>query len=344
MLFAARIRFMFLIVAVTLYLYNIDMDDSKQRVMVRLVDHIETLTGLSENTIDNIFWSLVAVVVIILVRSVWIRLVHHRITDVSRRYIASKTVGYLMGFTLLLLFIRIWFGGSGNLVAYFGILSAGLAIALQDPLTNMAGWLFITIRKPFVVGDRIQIGEHRGDVIDIRPFQFSLLEIGNWVDADQSTGRIIHVPNGLVFKMSQANYTQGFNFIWDEMAVMVTFESNWKHAKSILTAIVEKHTAIQSQQAEQEVRKAARKYLIFFEKLSPIVWTSVADSGVVLTMRYLCEPRRRRSVATAIWEEVLDAFSQRPDIDFAYPTVRHYLNASEGKPGAKAPPPSIPPI
>ena len=116
----------------------------------------------------------------------------------------------------------------------------------------------------------------------------------------------------------------------------MTFESNWKKAKEILTGIVEKHSALQSQHAEQEVRKAARKYLIFFQKLSPIVWTSVADSGVVLTMRYLCEPRKRRSVSTAIWEEVLEQFAACPEIDFAYPTTRFYDNRSEGKPEARA--------
>ncbi|MCB1102995.1 MAG: mechanosensitive ion channel [Kiritimatiellae bacterium] len=312
------------------------MTGDVDRVVESVVDHVEALTGLSELGLHRIFWSLVSLGVILFIRGVWTRIIDHRVTDVSKRYLATKTVGYVLGIVFLLVLIRIWFGGGGKLVAYFGILSAGLAIALQDPLTNLAGWLFITIRKPFIVGDRIQIGEHRGDVIDVRPFQFSMVEIGNWVDADQSTGRIIHVPNGQIFKLPQANYTQGFNFIWDELPVMVTFESDWKKAKEILTGIVEKHSALQSQHAEQEVRKAARKYLIFFQKLSPIVWTSVADSGVVLTMRYLCEPRKRRSVSTAIWEEVLEQFAACPEIDFAYPTTRFYDNRSEGKPEARA--------
>ena len=64
-----------------------------------------------------------------------------------------------------------------------------LAIALQDPLTNLAGWLFILIRRPFRVGDRIQVGANTGDVVDIRPFRFLMLEVGNWVHADQGTGR-----------------------------------------------------------------------------------------------------------------------------------------------------------
>ncbi|NIP82375.1 MAG: mechanosensitive ion channel, partial [Gemmatimonadetes bacterium] len=90
-----------------------------------------------------------------------------------------------------------------------------------------------------VVGDRIQIGAHAGDVIDQRIFQFIVLEIGNWVDADQSTGRIIHIPNGLVFREPLANYTRGMQYIWNEIRVLVTFESNWKRAKQILDEIVQ---------------------------------------------------------------------------------------------------------
>ena len=82
---------------------------------------------------------------------------------------------------------------------------------------------------------------HAGDVIDIRLFQFSINEIGNWVDADQSTGRIIHIPNGIVFTEPQANYTAGFQYIWNEIPVLVTFESDWKKAKQILTDIVNHH-------------------------------------------------------------------------------------------------------
>ena len=89
--------------------------------------------------------------------------------------------------------------GLRSLGTFLGLLSAGLAIALKDVVASMAGWIFILWRRPFQLGDRIQIGDRAGDVVDLRLFQFTLLEIGNWVDADQSTGRSIHVPNGAVF-------------------------------------------------------------------------------------------------------------------------------------------------
>jgi len=265
------------------------------------------------------------------------RMVEHRVTDLQRCYIIKKTLNYVLGFFFFFATLVIWFGGMTGWSAYLGLVSAGLAIALQDPLVNLAGWIFISVRKPFKVGDRIEIGDHRGDVIDLRLFQFSLIEIGNWVDADQSTGRIIHVPNGWVFRQTTANYTAGFKFIWDEISVMVTFESDWRRAKEILTGVANLHTGIKDEEASEEVRRASRQYMIFFQHLTPIVWTSVADSGVVLTLRFICEPRRRRSTGTDIWEDILTAFAAEDGIDFAYPTTRFFGNAAEGKPGAGGP-------
>jgi small-conductance mechanosensitive channel len=228
---------------------------------------------------------------------------------------------------------HLWFKGFQSLATYLGLLSAGLAIALQDLVRSFAGWMFILWRQPFGLGDRIQIGEARGDVIDIRLFRFSLMEIGNWVHADQSTGRVVHIPNGRVFTETLANYSKGFQHIWEEIPVLVTFESDWQKAKRILSEIAKTHTEHLSGPAQEGIRKASRQFMIFYEKLTPIVYTSVADCGVLLTLRFLCEPRRRRGTVEEVWEAILRAFADCPDIDFAYPTTRFYDNRTEGKPG-----------
>ncbi len=303
--------------------------------------------GVEPTTLINILWTVGIVVLYVVVRKVLVYVVSRRTQDVSRRYIASKTITYLLGLLAVVALLRVWLATTaGALATYLGILSAGLAIALQDPVTNLAGWLYIVIRKPFGTGDRIQIGPHAGDVVDISLFQFSVVEIGNWVDADQSTGRLIHIPNGWVFKQTTGNYTQGFNFIWNELPVTVTFESNWAEAKEILARIATEHSAVRSEYVAKQIRNAARKFMIFYEHLTPIVWTHVADIGVTLTVRYLCQPRTRRSSAARIWEEILREFAQRDDIDFAYPTMRYYDNAVEGKPPLRPngkPSPSPPP-
>ena len=217
---------------------------------------------------------------------------------------------------------RIWFIAFDSFATYLGLLSAGIAIALRDMLVNMVGWVFIIWRKPFVIGNRVQLVQHAGDVIDIRLFQFTILEIGNWVAADQSTGRIIHIPNGLVFNTPLCNYDAEFRYIWNEIPVLITFESNWEKTKQILQSIVDKLSIVSGKQAEAEIIASAKKYLIFYKVITPTVYTSVEDSGVLLTIRYLTDIRQRRGTTQQIWEEILTRFATEDDIDLAYPTYR----------------------
>jgi small-conductance mechanosensitive channel len=294
---------------------------------------VETWLGLSPATQGKLLASLATVIVIWLLRLVLLRVVYTRVPEPAARYQWRKTSASLAFVVAVVVIGRVWLEAFGSLVTFLGLLSAGLAIALKDPLSNVAGWVFIVWRKPFEVGDRIEIGNVAGDVIDIRLFQFSLLEIGNWVDADQSTGRVIHVPNARVFTESQANYTHAFQYIWNEIPVLVTFESNWRRAKEILSAIAVRFGEPASREAAEQVAQAARKYFIYYTTMTPTVYTSVRDSGVLLTIRHLCDPRQRRGVTQAIWEEILNEFARCPDIDFAYPTRRWYNNRVEGKSG-----------
>lgn len=298
---------------------------------------VENLIGLSPNTLAHLLDTIITIVVYLLLRKLLKVTILRRVTDSNRHYGLSKTISYVLGLIALLVIAKIWLKADISLATYLGILSAGLAIALQDAIANLAGWLFILIRAPFRVGDRIQVGTQAGDVIDTRLFMFSLLEIGNWVDADQSTGRIIHVPNGRVFKESVTNYTQGFEYIWNEIPVTVTFESDWKKAYDILSKIAGEHSEKLDERMARQVRELAHKFQIHFRHLTPIVWTKVIDFGVTMTIRYLCHPRKRRSSEDTVWKAILEAFAQEPGIDFAYPTQRFYDNRQEGKPEAGGP-------
>ncbi|MDX1617461.1 MAG: mechanosensitive ion channel family protein [Balneolaceae bacterium] len=294
---------------------------------MNLREFFQNLSSSIENypaTTYQIIESLAVILVLWLIRFIAIRIVNRNVESSSAQYKWRKNLTYFTVFLGVLIIGRIWFEGLQSVATFLGLLSAGLAIALRDPVTDFAGWIFILWRKPFNVGDRIQIGETRGDVVDIRVFKFTILEIGNWVKADQSTGRVVHVPNHRVFAEPLANYTSDFEFIWNEIEVLVTFESDWKKAKRILQEIADKHLQDSVEHAEQQVKRAAKSYLIHYRYLTPIVYTDVRDSGINLTIRHLTDPRRRRSLSQSIWEDVLDAFQQADDIDFAYPTMRIY--------------------
>ncbi len=302
---------------------------------------IKDYTGLSIETQEKIFVSIIIIFIIWLIRLITLKLIWKNTEDAQYRYRWQKWMTYIAVSLGILLVGRIWFVGFQSLATYLGLVTAGLAIALKDLVASVAGWVFILWRKPFEVGDRLQIGDYRGDVIDIRIFKFTILEIGNWVDADQSTGRVMHLPNSLVLSEGLINYAQGFRFIWHEIAVLITFESDWKKAKTILKKIAEKHAAHISSDAEKRMKEASKKYFIHYTALTPTVYTTVRDSGVLLTIRYLIGPRGRRDSEQQIWEEVLETFAQHKNIDFAYPTQRFYDNLNESKEAKHKPSSSI---
>lgn len=285
--------------------------------------------GISVHVQHNILYSILAFVVIIILRRLTISLFLKSNEDVKERYYYTNAIKYTYSVILIVALVTIWFSEFRSIATILGLVGAALTIALKDPIVNLAGWLFILARQPFKIGDRIEMDDQRGDVIDIRLFQFTINEIGNWVDADQSTGRIIHIPNGTVFTKSQANYSQGFSHIWNEINLTITFESDWKLAKDILSAILDKQTAHMSEKARKSLIEVSKKYMILYSKLTPIVYTTVKDSGVCLYCRYLVDPKKRRTTENLIWEDILEAFSKEDAIQFAYPTQRVMFSANE---------------
>lgn len=271
--------------------------------------------------------SLGVILATLLVRWVLIRYFVPYFQETRSRYAWKKGITYLSWTVIVLSMISIWIDEFQSAATFLGLLSAGLAIALKDPIVNFFGWIYIIIARPFEMGDRISMAEHRGDVLDISFFEFTILEIGVWVEADQSTGRLVHLPNGRVFTQPIINATQGFPFIWDEVQVNITFESNWRKAKEILLNIEKDKVEALVEEAERTVALGERKYNIQYRKLTPTVYTSVQPSGIRLTLRFLCNPRTQRGIEEAIWEAILEQFHQEPEIHFAYPTQRIVLPA-----------------
>ncbi len=284
----------------------------------------ETL-GVAPGVQTKIVVSVVAVVTLLVVRWLALRALHRRLEQTDVVYRSGKAITYATTVAIALALAWIWIDAFSNFATYLGLASAGVAIALSDVLKNMAGWAYIFLRRPFRVGDRVEVMGTIGDVIDIRVFRFTLAEVGNWVDAEQATGRLIHVPNGVLFSNQIANYTEGFEFIWHEVPILVTFESNWHTAETLVREVLAAKAPAIEARAGKQIREIARSYHLKLGVLTPTVYVSVRDSGVLLTARFLVNVRQRRVVEEAVWRGVLDAFAAAEDVDLAYPTFRSYL-------------------
>lgn len=302
-----------------------------QEHLAKFAEAIKDVSGLDYNVMEKAIIALLVIAVWLIVRKVAHSLLWFYTEEPSQRYRGKKLIGNVLIIILIFIMIRVWVPASFPLGNMLTLLSAALTIALQDLVKSLAGWQFILWRQPFKIGDRIQIGNFYGDVIDINVFKFTINEIGNWIASDQSTGRVMHIPNSMVLNLPVANYTEGFPYIWSELQVMVTFESNWRLAKTLLQEIVDRHGRKTGREAEEHMKEVSKKYMLLYRKLTPIIYTSVRDSGILLSVRFLVEPRARRNQEEKVWEDILTAFAEHKDIDFAYPTQRFYSHSAEGK-------------
>jgi small-conductance mechanosensitive channel len=248
--------------------------------------------------------------------------INRRVTDIRLRHTRRKSAIYIVNFLSIAVILFIWLQNLSSITLILGFLSAGVALALQEVILSIAAWFLIFTRRPFDIGDRIEINGIKGDIIDIRLFQISMLEIGNWVGDEQSTGRIVNVPNSFVFKYPHHNYSHGFEFIWNEIPILVTYESDWKKARQIMEAIAQKQTAGLAESVHPKIEAMKSRYMIYYGKLTPIVYVNIKDNGVELALRYLTEAKQRRTTQDQICQMILDEFAKDPSIRLASPTFR----------------------
>ncbi|MFB6346193.1 MAG: mechanosensitive ion channel family protein [bacterium] len=267
-------------------------------------------------------WSLLMIAGVILVNRLLVRVVNRRVEDTTRRHLFRKIVNYVTTSVIIVGLLVLWIRNVAFLSTMLGFIAAGLAIALRDVIMSFFGWFKIIWSRPFTIGDRIQVQKHEGDIIDITPLHTVLLEVGNWIQAKQSTGRIVFIPNNIIFLESVYNSTMGFPYLWDEFATAVTFESDVEKAKELMQEPVEDVVGTNFRRARRKIQQLGDHYAISYENLGARVYTSIEDHGVKLTIRYLTNVRGRREVKSRLSNEILSRLAENPDVELAYPTYR----------------------
>ena len=227
------------------------------------------------------------------------------------RYKVRKFVVYC-GYLAILLFLAILFEDRlGRLSFALGIAGAGVAVALQDVLASIAGAFSIGFSKLYTVGDRVQIGDTRGDVIDIGLLRTTLMETGNWVSKDLYNGRIVRIPNSTILKGSVFNYSQGFRFIWDEIRVVLTGTSNAQLARAMLLSVAKEAISEYLLEAQSSWQAVSENYQSVNPPLEPTVALVVNSGSLEFTVSYVVDYTKRivkqDQLFTKIAQEVTDS-------------------------------------
>ena len=292
----------------------------------------ELAAFVGADVLRNIAASLFVVALILVLRWLFLRLLHAQIDRPATWYRVRKTTNWVTVALVVIVLGTVWAGALGTFITVFALAAAGLAISLGEVIRNLAGGVYVGLRHPLRIGDRVEIADFAGDVVSTGPLAFRLLEIRNWVEADQSTGRILHVPNSLLFTQPLANFGAALAWIWHEVPVPITFESDWRRARALLEEIVQRHAPeVDAEAIDARLREASHHYLITYTYLTPAVYVDADERGIRLTARVLCDIRKRRGLTDTIWRDVLAAFADEDGIDFAYPPVRAYLRGDGGQ-------------
>jgi small-conductance mechanosensitive channel len=271
--------------------------------------------------------------------------------DPYAKYHARKLTRYAIVLGAVIALAVVWRSLAGNVGVILGFAAAGIAFAMQEVIGAIAGWFNITSGRIYRVGDRIELGGVRGDVIDITLLRTKMLEIGSaedsksWVKGRQHTGRIVAVSNKATFTSPVYNFSAAFDFVWEELSVGIPYRCDWREAERILQE--EANEASRSVGAHEAIEAMKRRYPIPRAEVEPRVFVRAADSWMELSARFVVPVREARTAKDAItrrvWER-LDAAG----IELAYPTEEINLRvdgatASDGlhpQPAAQSPHPS----
>ena len=228
----------------------------------------------------------------------------------------------LLTFIIAILgFCSIWFDNPARLTTGVGLVSAGIAFALQKVITSFAGYFVILRGKTFNVGDRIKMGTVRGDVISLNFIQTVIMEMGEppaeqsedpgmWVQSRQYSGRIVTIANSQIFEDPVYNYTRDFPYIWEELHLPISYKDDRARAEQIIIESVSRHTQDIAHLAQPELDWLKHRFFIDAAELKPRVFLRITDNWVELAVRFICGTRDVRGLKDRISRDILAGFDE----------------------------------
>ena len=237
-------------------------------------------------------------------------------TRVHSRFWWRQTIRLVTAGLGLLLLLSVWFDDPTRLTTAAGLITAGLAIALQRVITAFAAYFIILRARLFQVGDRIVMGGVRGDVIALGFLRTTIMEMGQpppvsgdepaiWVEARQYSGRIVTITNDRIFDEPVYNYTREFPFLWEEMRLPIPFSADRQQAERILLEAARRHTVRTTELSAEALRELRRRYFVDSADLEPRVYWRLTDNWLELSLRFVTRERGVREIKDAMTREIL---------------------------------------
>ena len=219
-----------------------------------------------------------------------------------------------------------------------------LLFILQEPLLNCVGWAILVTRRVYKLGDRIEVNNTKGYVVAISPMNTTVREFGGWMSRDTFTGRYATIPNKHVLTSHVFNYTKDTPFIWTEILVSITYESNLRKAEdTILEAANEIVGDLMRDNKESVREKYEFRDLATYVIEEPTIRWRMKDSWVEFGVVFFCPAHRKGYYESEVTKRILDKIADEPKVQIAYPhnvsVPFHRTVPTESFPSATMPPP-----
>ena len=227
-----------------------------------------------------------------------------------KEFIFNQMFKVVVNVMQILVLLFIWDDYIRDLMTLISVVSAAMTIALRELILNFFCGLYIQMKKPFKVEDRIEIDGIKGDVMNISSLDFEVLEISTKDERGQSTGIVVTFPNSVVFSKPIKNITKGFKYIWDEITVNVKLDCDLSSNKQTLYKIVNELEVVKNipRKMKEQINSINTENRIYFNQYNPIIYTKLVDNHVELTIRYLMHPKKSRFVESVIWNKIYLAY------------------------------------
>lgn len=254
------------------------------------------------------------IALVLLLTSFMKKAVNRRVTNTDHRYRVRKAVN-MIGYLLVVLILLLVYGDRlGNIGVALGVAGAGITFALQEVIVSFAGWLSMVLSGSPSVGQRVKIGDAKGDIIDIGMLKTTIMEMGDWAGGDGYNGRIITMANSFVFKESVHNYSAEYPFLWDEINVPIRTESDYKLARKVFTEVLNDICQDYAVASEKEWQRLANKFRVDQANVRPTVSISFDENWITFNLRYIVDYKSRGITKDRIYTALLDEISKYDNI------------------------------
>lgn len=273
--------------------------------------NLSELFGINAELILLITYTILTILIIGLIARGIIFLNTEFNKDAKKLYIFNKKISIAKVIIEFLIILFIWQEQISNIITLISFMGAAATLALRDMISNFIAGIYITIRKPIRLDDRIEttgLTNIIGDVVNFNTLNFEVLEVSKKEEGEQSTGIIVQIPNSKIFTESIKNYTKAFKYVWSELEVKIKLDADLEKNKKLLYEIIKGNDIVKTipKKMKEELNEVVGDYRIYYNNLEPIIYTKLTDEYVELTIRYLAHPKKERIIESSIWTEIYE--------------------------------------